>query len=108
MSTTTYPNVRLRQGDLDLTGTLTYDHRAQRLEIAYPDGETEALSIDLLLQGYVAFPGEAFVKDWSEHAGLTDALVMAGIVSVVERVEVGPFRSRAYRVRVLEPVGALR
>lgn len=108
MSKTTYPNVRLRQGDLDLSGTVTYDHRMQRLEITYVDDDTETLSVDLMAYGYLTWPGEAFVKDWSEHAGLTDALVSAGIVAPVEHFEVGPFRSRAYRVRVLEPVRAVR
>lgn len=108
MSTTTYPSVRLRLADVELTGTLTYDHRAQRLQIAYPDGETEVLSTDLMVYGYLPWPGELFIKDWSEHRGLCDALVTAGIVVPVERIEVGPFRSRAYRVRVLEPVGAVR
>lgn len=108
MSMTTYTNVLLRLGDVQLSGTISYDHRTQRLEITYPDGDLEVLSIDLLLQGYIAFPGEAFVKDWSERGGLTDALAMAGIVAPVECIEVGPFRSRAYRVPVLEPMGAVR
>ena len=108
MSMTTYTNVLLRLGDVQLSGTISYDHRTQRLEITHPDSDLEVLSIDLLLQGYIAFPGEAFVKDWSEHAGLTDALVMAGIVAPVKCIEVGPFRSRAYRVLVLEPMRAVR
>lgn len=108
MFTTAYPSVRLRQGDLDLTGTIIYDHRAQRLQLTYLDGETEVLSIDLMTYGYLTWPGEVFVKDWNEHAGLTDALVAAGIVAPVERIEVGPFGSRVYRVRLLEPVGAHR
>lgn len=108
MSTTTHPTIRLQLGDLDLTGTVTYDHRLQQLQLTYPDGETEILSVDLMAYGYMAFPGECFIKDWSEHAGLTDALVVAGVVAPVERLVVGPFCSRAYRVRVLQPVGAIR
>ena len=41
--------------------------------------------------------------DWTEHEGLADALVMAGVVMTVESVRVGPFSSRAYRVLVLTP-----
>lgn len=104
-ATVTYPDVTLRLPGHDLAGAITYDHRTQRLQLTHLDGETEVLSIDLVLDGYVARPGEVFVKDWSEHVGLTDALTLAGIVAPSEHLEVGPFRSRAYRVRVLGPMG---
>ncbi len=57
------------------------------------------LSTVLLAYGYMPFFGETFIKDWTEHSGLTDTLVMAGVVTVVERLTVGPFNSTAYRVR---------
>src|SRR5699024_12701177 len=62
------------------------------------------LSTDLSVYGYVAEPGQVFIKDWSEHAGLADALVLARVVSPLESLRVGPFSSRAYRVRVLDEV----
>lgn len=86
-----------------MPGTVTYEAHTQQLAITYEDGETEVLSIDLTLAGYVTFPGEAFIKDWSEHAGLTSALVDAGIVTRVETLQIGPFDSRAYCVVVLTP-----
>ena len=63
-------------------------------------GEDEVLSIDLSEYGYVPGPDEVFVKDWSEHHGFAAALQAAGVVEIVGEVLVGPFMSRAYRVRV--------
>ncbi|MCD0172533.1 hypothetical protein [Micrococcus luteus] len=100
---TTFPDTTLFLPDGVMSGTITYEARTQQLAIAYEDGETEVLSIDLTLDGYVCSPGEAFIKDWSEHSGLTSALVDAGIVMRVETFVVGPFDSRAYRVLVLTP-----
>ncbi|MCV7456633.1 MULTISPECIES: hypothetical protein [Micrococcus] len=97
----TFPGVTLFLPDGVMTGDLTYDARTSQLAITYADGETEVLSIDLTLEGYVAAPGEALIKDWSEHSGFTAALVDAGIVMRVETLQIGPFDSRAYRVLVL-------
>lgn len=102
-ATTTFPGVTLFLPDGLMTGTVTYDAGTSQLAITYEDRQVEVLSIDLTLEGYVAAPGEAFIKDWSEHSGLTGALVDAGLVMRTETVEVGPFSSRAYRVLVLSP-----
>ena len=43
------------------------------------------------LGGYGMTPGEncVFIKDYSEHEGLTDAIVEAGIATVVRPVAIG-------------------
>ncbi|QYH19983.1 hypothetical protein JKI95_02720 [Corynebacterium aquatimens] len=51
MSMTTYSGVLLRLGGVQLSGTISYDHRTQRLEITHPDSDLEVLSIDLLRCG---------------------------------------------------------
>lgn len=102
-ATTTFPGVTLFLPDGVMAGTLTYEARTQQLTITYEDGETEVLSMDLTLEGYLAAPGECLIKDWSEHSGLCQALVDAGVVMRVETLSVGPFSSRAYRVLVLDP-----
>lgn len=95
--------VTLRLPHVDLYGDLTYDPAARHLVLIHPDGEHHDLSTDLLVYGYMPWVGETLVKDWTEHSGLTDALVMAGVATVLDRFEVGPFNSRAYRLRVLIP-----
>lgn len=100
---TRFPGVSLFLPDALMSGDVTYDPRTGQLVITYEDGDTEVLSTDLTLEGYVAVRGEALVKDWSEHSGLTSALVDAGIVMRTETLTVGPFASRAYRCLVLDP-----
>lgn len=104
MSTTVHPTAALHLPDVTLTGEVRYDPRRDLVEIRYEDGETEVLSLDLSYYGLTALPGTVWVKDWSEHAGLADALVIAGVAAPVESFRVGPFSSRAYLVRVLEAV----
>jgi hypothetical protein len=45
-------------------------------------------------------PGHTFIKDWSENEGMTDALIAAGIVQLIKRVQVNERVSAAY-VKVL-------
>lgn len=87
-------------GFIELTGTLHHDddHRALWLET---DEGPERLSVDLKAYDLVPEPGCVFVKDWSEHEGLTRRLTEAGLVEPVHDVSVGPFNSTAYEVRVL-------
>lgn len=100
-ATTTFPRVALHLPEMILTGDITYDRRRRLLELHDPKEGSEALSLDMSYYGYATAPGEIWIKDWSEHEGLADALVMAGVVMTVESVCVGPFSSRAYRCLVL-------
>lgn len=60
----------------------------------------EVLSTNL--GGYGLYPaeGNVFIKDYSEHKGLTDSLVEGGAVEVVRKVTFGPFNTNAYEVKV--------
>lgn len=89
--------------DFVLTGHLTYDRRRGLLELHGPDGIAEVLNTDLRAEGFIAFPDEVLVRDWSEHAGLAGALVDAGVAMRTESFQVGPFSSRAYRLQLLDP-----
>lgn len=89
--------------DFVLSGRFDYDLRRTALTLTNSDGEAEVLSVDLWADGYVTAPGEALVKDWSEHAGLAGALVDAGVAMRTETLVVGPFASRAYRLLMLNP-----
>ncbi|QAV29298.1 hypothetical protein [Micrococcus luteus] len=89
--------------DFVLTGRVTYDRRRQLLELHGPDGNSEVLNTDLRTEGYLSFPGEVILKDWSEHSGLCQALVDAGVVMRTASLRVGPFDSRAYRCLLLDP-----
>ena len=94
--------VSLRLGEIELEGELHYDSVESSLCLVDPEtGEDEVLTVSLLRDGYVAFPGQIFVRDYSEHFGLPAALVAAGICEEVEEISVGPFDSRVVRMRVL-------
>lgn len=79
------------------------DPAQNMLEMLFSDGDSEILTVDLLASGYVAFPGEVFVRDYSAHSGLPAALAAAGVCELVETLSVGPFGSRVARMRVLAP-----
>lgn len=87
-------------GAISLTGDLVHheDHRA--LELVTEEGP-ERLSTDLSAYGLLPAEGNVFVKDWSEHAGVADSLVLAGLARRTREVEVGPFGSTAYELEVL-------
>lgn len=91
-----------------LTGDLELRQGILVLANAHAPGDdftsTEPLSTSLLAYGYIEFPGEVFIKDWSEHEGLAAALVDAGAGEVTETLTVGPFNSRAYRFQLAPAV----
>lgn len=92
--------------DFVLSGRVVFDRGRQLLELHEPTGDSEVLNTDLTLHGYVTFPDELLIRDWSEHSGLCGALVTAGIVMRTETLRIPPFDSRAYRVLVLDPEAA--
>lgn len=92
--------------DIVLSGQVTFDRDRQLLTITEPTGDSEVLNVDLTLEGYVCFPDELILRDWSEHSGLCAALVDAGIAMRTETITVGPFDSRAYRCLVVDPEAA--
>lgn len=105
MSWTTISDaVTVHYPQFEMTGPLVYDTASGLLvHLDEVTGDEEVLSTDLGAYGLVCAPGEAYIKDWSEHSGFTRALTAAGLVEVLDESAVGPFASRAYRVRVLAP-----
>lgn len=72
-------HLELRPEHVTLTGALDHDPPQNALTITCPDtGVPEVLTVDLTSYGYIAFPGEVFVKDWSEHSGLASVMSTAG------------------------------
>lgn len=61
--------------------------------------EIEVLSVNLGGYGLTPEPNHVFVKDYSEHEGLTDALVASRAVKVVEPVQIG--FGRGFKVELL-------
>lgn len=92
--------VTIRLGRTRHTGRLVYDGLEQALVLGTRKGEL-VLSVNLLNEGFFPTWGNAFIKDWSEHHGLTDRLEAPGLVKKVRQVTVGSFRSTAFEVRVL-------
>lgn len=64
------------------------------------EGERETLSTNLSYYGMTPEPGNVFIKDYSEHEGLTDALVKAGAVTMVRPITFGPFNSGGFEVKL--------
>lgn len=94
--------VSLRLGEIELEGELHYDSVESILCLVDPEtGEDEVLTVSLLRDGYVAFPGEVFVRDYSEHFGLPEALAVAGVCELVDTLSIGPFGACVARMRVL-------
>lgn len=101
--TTIRENALLSLTSLDRAGEIRHDSRQHALLlIDSTTGEEEVLTLNLLSSGYVAEPGEVFVKDWSEHSGLAAALVAARVAYHVESLRVGPHGATAHRLRIVD------
>lgn len=98
-TTTVKHDVTVNFGCIKLTGALVHDDGNRVLELELDEGP-EPISISL--QGYGLTPeaGNVFIKDWSEHSGLTARLAQAGLVTPVHALTVGPYCSTAYEVQV--------
>lgn len=62
----------------------------------------ETFSVNLSAYGMYPPEGHIFVKDYSEHEGLAQALVNAGLVSIVQPIVIGEFGSPGYLVRITD------
>ncbi|WP_394941207.1 hypothetical protein [Psychromicrobium sp. YIM B11713] len=96
--------VRFASGSLTLTGTLLFDPRTSSLVLDTQDGEPEeTLTVNLAVYGL--FPetaGEILVKDWSEGEGTAQSLIDAGVAEFENEHFLGPFSSRAVRLRLIK------
>lgn len=82
---------------LVLEGLLEHDPSRDLLMLITDEG-AERLSISLESYGISPAPGNVFIKDYSEHAGLAQRLVEAGLVTIVGCVTAGPNWSLFYEV----------
>ena len=101
MFTTIQGNTRVTFGSTELSGDLQYDAEQNVLALITPGEPAEILSINLGDHGLTPQADTVFVKDWSEHFGVTASLVASGAVEVVRGLRVGPFDSPAFEVRIL-------
>lgn len=62
----------------------------------------ETFSVNLSAYGMYPPEGHIFVKDYSEHEGLANALVTAGLVAIVEPIRIGEFGSPGHLVRITD------
>ncbi|ROR76102.1 hypothetical protein SAMN06295974_3750 [Plantibacter flavus] len=100
MIATIKENLDVEFSAITLTGDLMYDAERHALVLGSADGLSEILTTNLESQGLRTHADTVFIKDWSEHTGLAASLEASGVVQIVRAVNVGPFRSRAYEVRV--------
>lgn len=100
MSTLIADGVAVDFSGFVITGAIHHDDARRGLFLEDSEGPTEVLSTNLAAYGMNPLDGHVFIKDWTEHYGVTAALVAQGVVTIVDEVHVGPFSSRAYQVRV--------
>ncbi|MFI5702654.1 hypothetical protein ACIA78_21735 [Streptomyces xanthochromogenes] len=99
-TTTVRHGVTVDFGSIELTGTLVHDNENRLLELEIDKGPAEPISISLQGYGLTPEPGNVFIKDWSEHCGLTARLAKTGLVTHVRTLTIGPFLTTAYEVQV--------
>ena len=85
--------------EVRLGGYVAYDQPRNLLYFITDEG-SEVLNVNLEAYGLVTPPGYVWIKDWSEHTGVTVQLISLGAVLYEESALVGPFRSAAHLVRV--------
>lgn len=82
-----------------MTGNLYVDQELMLVDME--EGDVEHLSVNLDSYGLITRPGFFWIKDWSEHAGLAQSLIDAGVAEYEQEFMVGPFKSRAVEVRMI-------
>ncbi|QWF85776.1 hypothetical protein [Amycolatopsis sp. CA-230715] len=86
-------------GRIERTGVLRHDDKHRSLVLLTDEG-FERLSVNLDDYGLTPRPGHVFIKDFSEHAGLTERLARRGLVNPRRAYAVGMFDVIAYEVEV--------
>lgn len=103
MFTTIKEDVTVAFSAITMTGDIRHSSAQHAMILEVPTTPTEIITTNLTAYGLEPQEDTVFIKDWSEHDGLTASLVEAGVVEIVREVRVGPFASRAYEVRVITP-----
>lgn len=96
-------HISLQFGEhVHLGGYVSYD-QPRNLLYFITDEDSEVLSVNLEAYGLTTPTGRVWIKDWSEHAGVTAQLISLGAVLYEATARVGPFDSPAHLVNVLAP-----
>lgn len=83
-------SIYLSNLDLTLTGEVLYLDQADHLQIETEEG-VEALSIQVAALPIPA-EGRVYVRDYSEHTGMPQALLDAGVATAISSpIGIGPF-----------------
>jgi hypothetical protein len=108
MFTTITDEVTIAFSAITLTGRVDFNPANHTLVLRGRDTDPRGEVMTTNLNAYGLEPREdtAFIKDWSEHTGVAASLEAAGVVEIVRALNVGPFSSRAYEVRVLHTAAA--
>ena len=85
---------------ITLRGDVEFIAPTRALVLTSPDGPGEVMTTNFGSYGLNPREDTVFIKDWSEHTGLAASLEAAGVVEIVRAIDVGPFKSRAYEVRI--------
>ncbi|GAB3692035.1 hypothetical protein [Corynebacterium nasicanis] len=92
--------VTLHLSDCILTGVVDYNPDIHMLQLVdLTTGDSEVLSIDL--PNVKPASGCVFVKDYSEHSGLPEALANAGVAEIVQAHRTGPYAAPVAEMKVL-------
>lgn len=86
--------------DFSIEGDLVHDDDQRLLYLDTEEGP-ERFSVNLEAYGAATPAGHVWIKDWSEHEGLTEELVSYAVVRIVATERFGPFSAKAHLVRVL-------
>lgn len=100
MTTKIKDQVTLTFGSIELTGDLhlaSYEN-GETAAVLFTDEGTEHISTNLIAYGFVAQPGQFFVKDYSEHEGLAQSIVDAGLGTITQTITFGPLNLTAYEI----------
>ena len=98
-------SVTIKAKYFELTGSLstsTYADGSTALQL-WTDEGPEVLSTNLTVYGMHPDQGNVFIKDYSEHEGVAQALVKLGLAEIVREVPIGGYGARGYEVKILAP-----
>lgn len=85
--------------EVHFAGRVIYDGNSGLLYFVTGE-DSEVLSVNLEAYGLTTPPGHAWIKDWSEHAGVASQLISLKAVAYRQTVLVGPFDSPAHLVQI--------
>jgi hypothetical protein len=82
----------------------TYPNGSPAVVFHHGGYEHEALSVNLGAYGLVPPQGCIYVRDGSEHEGVPEAVVEAGIGTIVGKVHYGPYDSSASIIKLADDI----